>query len=100
MTDANALFAAADVDIFDALAQDETVQRGTDTPVPVRVVVAKGVKRYGDLGQVIGRVTTVDFLASQWQPEVGDVLTLDTGTKKVAAIEDDDGFVVKVVLHG
>lgn len=100
MNEAQAIFAGMHDDLFAALAQDEIIQRGSDTPVPVRVVIDYGVEKLGDFGQVIGRVTTAVFLASEFRPRLGDVLTVGTGSKKVDAIDSDDGFVVKAVLHG
>jgi len=100
MTDANAIFADMSVGVFDALGQDETVQRGTDTPVPVRVVIEYGIERVGDWGQVVGRVTTASCLVSQVRARLGDVLTVSGVSKKVAGVDPDDGFVAKAVLHG
>lgn len=94
--------AAAEMDdvLFDEFGEDASVQRGTDAAVPVRVAVVRGVQKLGEFGQVIDRVTTVSFRNSQWVPQPKDVLTYSSGTRKVASIESDDGFVTMVVLHG
>jgi hypothetical protein len=104
--------AVADIDasLFDMMGDDATVQRGAGAPVPVRVVVTRGVAKLGEYGQVVARVTTVLFHQSDltiggvtytgWQPQQGDQLTLTDGTRKVASIDADDGYVTTAVLHG
>lgn len=100
MNGAAAIFADAHADLFDALGVDAFVQRGADPALPVRVVVEDGVARVGEYGQVIGRNTMVNFLRVQWVPARGDLVTIDGGTRKVDAIDTDDGIVARVVLHG
>lgn len=100
MNDATTVFAEAHVDLFDALGVDAFVQRGTDDPAPVRVVVEDGVARVGEYGQVIGRTTHASFLRAQWVPVRGDLLTIAGAIRKVESIDTDDGIVVRVVLHG
>ncbi len=97
---AGTIISEACADVFDALGQDEFVQRGSDAAVPVRVILERGVKKYGEYGVVVAIVNVVAFLKSQWSPEVADVVTVDSVGKGVAAIEEDNGVVVKVVLHG
>lgn len=93
-------------ELFDLFGQDGAIVRGAAAPVPVRVVVNEGVERVGEYGQSIGRVTVIDFLATQFRPKQHDVLTvLDAAgvpvwTKPVASIDADDGYVVKAVMHG
>jgi hypothetical protein len=100
VNDATAIFTDAHADLFDALGVDAFVQRGADAPVPVRVVVEDGVARVGEYGQVIGRNTCVNFLRAQWIPARADLVTIDGSTRKVDAIDTDDGIVARVVLHG
>lgn len=100
MNDFDAAIAGADDALFDAFGTDSTVQRGVADVVDVRVVITRGVQRYGEYGQVVGRVTTVDFRNAQWVPRPGDVLHLGEGDRSVQSIEADDGQVTRVVLHG
>lgn len=100
MTLATNPFVDAHADLMSALGTDATVQRGTDAAVPVRVVVHDGVARVGEYGQVVGRNTRVDFLRSSWQPQRGDLVTIDGVARKVETIDSDDGIVVQAVLHG
>lgn len=93
-------FVDAHADLLSALGTDATVQRGNDAAVPVRVVVHDGVARVGEYGQVVGRQTLVDFLRSNWQPQRGDLVTIDGTTRKVESIDSDDGIVATAVLHG
>ena len=90
--------------VFDALGVAGMVTRGAAAPVPVRIVVKYSQPRYGEFGQVIGRGTTVDFLAAEWTPEQGDVVqwTDHTGAQSrvVATPEDNNGYAVKAVMRG
>lgn len=105
---ADILFESMHQDLFDTFGRDAIVAPvGGGVALPVRVVVNEGVERIGEYGQSIGRVTTVDFLARQYRPVQGDVLTLldvttgaEVWSKPVASTGADDGFVVKVVMHG
>ena len=90
----------ANVVLFDTFGEDATVQRGTDAPLPVRVFVERGVQKFGDYGPIGARVTTVTFIRLQYVPQVGDLLVYSNGSRKVAAIDIDDGFVVTAVLNG
>lgn len=93
-------FAGMDEILFDEFGQDGSVQRGLGAPVPVRVVIDEGVERLGDYGQVVGRVAVASFMAPQWRPKQGDVLTVSAWSRPVASIDQDDGFVVRAVMHG
>lgn len=101
--DDNAL-ADMHIDLFETFGMDATVKRGTDAAVAVRVIVNRDQQQLGEYGQVVARVTTVDFMVAQWEPKQSDVLVwtdrLGTHTKKIQKPEDNDGFVVKAVLHG
>lgn len=85
---------------FDVFAIPATVQRGTSPATPTRVVVQDGVAVVGQHGGVIGRVTKASFIRSEYLPARGDLLTIDGVTRKVEAIDTDDGMIVEVVLHG
>lgn len=91
-------------DLFEEFGVGATVLRGMALPVPVRVVIDRGVERIGEFGQVIGRVDVASFLVSQWQPQQGDVLAwtdrLGLHSKAVESLQEDDGFVARAVLHG
>lgn len=100
MSDFDAAVADMDAVLFDAFGEDATAQRGADAPVSVRVVLTRGVERFGDYGQVVGRVTVADLRNSVWVAKPGDVLHLASGDRTVASIESDDGVVTRVVLHG
>lgn len=100
MNDFDTAIAVADDALFEAFGIDATVSRGADPAVDVRVVVTRGVARFGDYGQVVGRVTTVDFRNAQWAPRAGDVLHLPEGDRKVQGLDADDGQVARAVLHG
>lgn len=97
-------FASMHDNLFEAFGQDAIVERAPDDPVPVRVIVDRGVKRLGEYGQAIASVDMVSFRQSVWDPKSGDLVTLETAagsrTRKVDRIEAEDGFVVKVSLHG
>lgn len=93
-------FDGMDAAIFDTLATDASIVRGTAAAVAVRVIVEDGMEKVGQYGQVIGRVTKVSFMKSAWAPARGDVLTLNGVARAVEAIDSDDGYVVGVVLHG
>jgi hypothetical protein len=100
VSDFDAAVADMDASLFEVMGDDATVQRGAGAPVTVRVVVTRGQAKLGEYGQVVARVTTARFRNSEWQPQQGDVLTLIDGVRKVAAIDDDDGYVTTAVLHG
>lgn len=100
MSDFDDAIAEADAALFEAFGEDATVQRGADAAVPVRVVLTRGVERFGDYGQVVGRVTVADLRNNEWVAKPGDVLHLASGDRDVASIESDDGSVNRVVLHG
>lgn len=97
---ARMVFAGMDAALFDRMADDCTVQRGAVPPAPARCVVEDGVATVGEYGQVTGRVTRVSFIKQEWDPQRGDIVTIDAVARKVEAIDDDDGLVVKAVLHG
>lgn len=97
----NAQFARMHAALFDCFARPVTVQRGAGLPVPSRCIRDDGTAQVGEYGQVIGRVTRVSFLKTEWDPKRGDVVTFaDNTAQSVDAIDSDDGFVVGVVLHG
>lgn len=87
-------------DLFAQFGQDGTVSRGAAAPVAVRIVEDRGVQRYGEHGEVVGRVTMVSFLSEQWVPRSGDVVSVNAWTKKVDVLDSDDGFVAKAVMLG
>ena len=90
--------------VFDEHGIAATVQRGAAAAQPVRIIVNRGVPRYGEYGQVVGTSTVVDMQLSQWQPQQGDVLAwtdrLGVHSKTISAEIDGDGMVAKAVLHG
>lgn len=96
----NAQFASMHTALFNRLADPCTVKRGAAAPVDSRCIVAEGVQRIGQHGQVIGLVTKVSFLKAEWSPQRADVVTLDGVGRKVEAIDTDDGIVVEAVLNG
>lgn len=96
----DALATGMDDALFAQFGDDATVQRGAGAPAAVRVVVTRNQAKLGEYGQVVARVTTAMFRNSQWQPQQGDLLTLVDGARKVASIDDNDGYVTTVVLHG
>lgn len=97
----NAQFAPMHAALFDRFAVSVTVQRGVAAlPVVARCIVDDGTAQVGEYGQVIGRVTRASFIKSEWSPQRGDVITLDSIGRKIESIDEDDGFVVKAVLHG
>lgn len=100
MSDFDAIASSMDASLFEAFGEDATVVRGADAPVPVRVVITRGVERFGDYGQVVGRVTVADVRNSEWVAKPGDVLQLASGARTVEAVDKDDGYVNSVVLHG
>ena len=97
----NAQFAPMHAALFDRFSVPVTVQRGAGgLPVPSRCIRDDGTAQVGEYGQVIGRVTRVSFLKTEWDPKRGDVVTFaDNTAQSVDAIDSDDGFVVGVVLH-
>lgn len=98
------VFAPMHEALFDAFGVDATVQRGAAAPVPVRIVVNRGLEQYGEYGQVVARVTAVDMLVSQWVPAQLDVIAwvdrLGSHSSAVDSPVDNDGFVARAVLHG
>lgn len=94
------LFDGMHEDLFDQFGQDGTIQRGAAAPVPVRVVIDQGVKRYGTNGEVVATVTVVSFMVAQWIPSAGDVVSVGAWSKKVDVLDSDDGYVAKAVMHG
>lgn len=96
----NPAFVNSSARILAALGVSITMQRGTAAAVTVTAIVEDGVAQIGHQGQVIGRMTKVQFLRSQWAPARGDLVTIDGLTRKIEAIDTDDGMVVEVVLHG
>jgi hypothetical protein len=93
-------FAQVDADLFEDYGQDAIAQRGAGPETPVRVIVDRGVKLYGEFGQLVGLVDKVSFRNVQWQPREGDVLTLSSVVRRVDRLEADDGSVSVAVLHG
>lgn len=100
MSEFDALAASMDASLFETFGEDATVSRGAGDPVPVRVVITRGVERFGDYGQVVGRVTVADIRNSEWVAKPGDVLQLASGARTVEAVDKDDGYVNSAVLHG
>jgi hypothetical protein len=94
------LFGDMHAALFDQFAVAATVQRGAGAATPIRVVVQDGVAQLGQHGTVIGRVTKISFIRSEYLPARGDLLTIDGNTRKVEAIDTDDGMIVEAVLHG
>ncbi len=90
--------------LFDAFGIYATVQRPPALPVPVRVVVDRGVERVGEFGTVVGRVDQVSFMVAEWQPRQGDLVEwvdrLGLHSKAVESLLENDGFVAMAVLHG
>lgn len=91
---------AMHADLFDLEGVDGTVRRGVAAPVPVRVVLVEGQRVLGEFGQTVGQVRVAYFLVAQFRAQQGDVLTAPSGTRTVASVLSDDGFVVEAVLHG
>ena len=91
-------------DLFEEFGVDATVVRATALPLPVRVVIDRGVERIGEFGTVAGRVDVASFMVSQWEPRQGDLLAwtdrLGAHEKRVESLVENDGFVAKAVLHG
>ncbi|HDS1834380.1 TPA: hypothetical protein QEM98_000465 [Stenotrophomonas maltophilia] len=100
MSDADLAFADLHADLFEVFGQDGTVQRGGDAAVPVRVVIDRGVERYGTNGEVVATVTVVSFMVAQWMPSAGDVVAVGAWSKKVDVLDSDDGYVAKAVMYG
>lgn len=97
----NAQFADMHAALFDRFAVPVTVQRSGGLPTAARVVRDDGVASIGEYGQVIGRVTKLNFIKAEWNPARGDVVTFDDSSAlKVEAIDNDDGYVVEAVMHG
>lgn len=94
------LFGGMHAELFDQFAVAATVQRGAAEATPTRVVVQDGVAQLGQHGGVIGRVSKVSFIRTEYLPMRGDLLTLDGITRKIEAIDTDDGMIVEAVLHG
>ncbi len=100
MSDADLAFADLHTDLFDVFGRDGTVQRGAAAAVPVRVVIDRGVERYGTNGEVVATVTVVSFMVAQWVPTQGDLVVVDAWSKKVDVLDSDDGYVAKAVMYG
>jgi hypothetical protein len=92
-------FADMHADLFDELGQDGTVSRGVTAPVPVRVIIERGVQLLGEYGQVVETVDRASFLVAQWRPAQNDVLSVTGATRKVQRLLSDNGYVAKAVLH-
>jgi hypothetical protein len=100
VSDADLAFADLHTDLFDVFGRDGTVQRGAAAAVPVRVVIDRGIERYGTNGEVVAIVTVVSFKAAQWIPSAGDIVTVGAWSKKVDVLDSDDGYVTKAVMYG
>lgn len=100
MSDADLAFAALHTDLFDVFGQDGTVTREDVIDFPVRVVIDRGVERYGTNGEVVASLTVVSFMTAQWIPSAGDVVTVGAWSKKVDVLDSDDGYVAKAVMYG
>lgn len=100
MNVADAHFQCADAKLFDVFATPCSIARGIVPGFGGRCIVDDGVAKIGQYGQVIGRVTKVSFIKSEWDPARGDVVTIDGVARKVEALDTDDGRIVGVVLHG
>ncbi len=91
-------------DLFEEFGVDGTATRGEADPVPVRLVIDRGVERIGEFGTVAGRVDAASFMVSQWEPRQGDLIAwtdrLGSHSKRVESLMDNDGFVARAVLHG
>lgn len=96
----NPAFISASQRIMRALGVQVTVQAGINPPFAVTAVVEDGQAKVGQHGQIIGRLTTVQFFRTDYLPVRGDLITIDGVTRKVEAIDSDDGIIVVVVLHG
>ena len=96
----NPAFVNASVRIIQRMGVDVSVQRGTDAPFTVRMLIEDGQNKVGQHGQIIGRLTTFNCLRADYLPVRGDLITVDGLTRKVEAIDTDDGIVVQAVLHG
>jgi len=96
----DAMVADMDEALFSELGGTVTLTRAAAAPVPVQVVLTRGVAIMGEYGQIVARVTTATFRNSEWMPAPGDVLNFATGARKVDSITDDDGYVTTAVLHG
>lgn len=94
------VFQQMDADVFEVMGEDATVQRGTDAPALVRVVIERGVKVLGKGGEVVQRVDMVSFRNLQWKPEPGDVVTQGATSRKIDTIDNDDSYVSRAVLYG
>lgn len=79
-----------------------TVQRGTADPVPVTIIVDRGVASYGELEQIIGRNDQVKFMLAQWSPQKRDVVRwtdrYGDNVRTVAKLVSDDGLEAQVVI--
>lgn len=99
----DSVFAPMHDALFASFGINAAVKRnGVETPV--RIVINRNQESLGEYGQVVARVTTVDFLVTQWVPLSGDVVSwtdrLGAHQHKVDKKLEDDGFVATVVLHG
>ena len=93
-------FAGMHAELMADFGEAGSVVRGAAEPVPVTVIIDRGVAQTDDYGRVVRRVDIASFLVAQWQPQAGDRLTVGAWTKAVQTLEDDDGFVAKAVMHG
>ena len=93
-------FAGMHADLMAEFGEPGFVTRGTAEPVPVTVIVDRGVAVTDGYGTVVRRVDIASFLVAEWQPQAGDRLAIGGWTKAVHTLEDDDGFVAKAVMHG
>ena len=99
-------FASVELPIlFEEFGHDAAVRRGDGEPAPVRVIVKRDRPLLGEYGQVIGQVTTVDFMVGQWAPEQGDLVAwsdrFGSHSRRIARVEAaSNGLVARAVLHG
>ena len=107
MNDFDAMFASAHLPtLYATFGRDATVTRGVGAPVPVRIVLNRASEALGDYGQVVARVDRVQFQASQWKPQAGDVVAWTDGFGSHSkAVEGEpqaitEGLEWEAVLHG
>ena len=99
-TRAEGAFATAHDVVFATFAEPARIRRGRRASVPVRVVLRQAIAELGEHSLAAGPVTQVQFLNREWRPRAGDVLVLATGTRTIARVLLDDGYVTEVVVHG
>lgn len=100
MTTAINEFSAMHGELFGEFAEAGTVQRGAAAATAVRMLPDDGIVEVGEYGRTVGTKRVRAFLKSEWDPQRGDVVTVRGSSAKVADILSDDGYLVKVVLHG